>query len=80
MCAKGLDLLAAFNRAAIAYSESVSQMNRRIGISPPWEFESLRLDSEAARRNAELARQALEAHQREHHCIGQYEDVTQWYR
>jgi hypothetical protein len=68
MCEKGLDLLAIYDRAAAAYSGSVSAMNRRIGTSPLWEYEALRLDSELARKNAERAREALEAHEREHHC------------
>ena len=68
MCGKGLALLDAYQRAATAYAESVSEMFTRIGITPRHEYDQLRLASEVARKNSELAREALERHQREHSC------------
>jgi hypothetical protein len=69
-------LLAAWLRAAKMYSNAVADLSQHIGVLPKAEYENLSQAAEKARKRAQKAQAALEAHTHAHGCDGNGEAVA----
>lgn len=67
-CEERSRLLQAYNHATRAFSDRVSALNARIGVTPKHEYDLLERALEDARLKSELARIAYERHVADHGC------------
>ena len=67
-CDEKARLLKKYNEAAQAFANSVTELHRKISITPKAEYDRLRRASDEARLCAERARLALEHHIVAHGC------------
>ena len=67
-CEEGSRLLQAYNDATREFSDRVSALNARIGVTPKHEYDLLERASEDARLKSEQARNAYERHVGDHGC------------
>jgi hypothetical protein len=67
-CEERSRLLQAYNDATREFSDRVSALNARIGVTPKHEYDLLERASEDARLKSEQARIAYERHAADHGC------------
>jgi hypothetical protein len=67
-CEEKSRLLQSYNDATREFSDKVSALNARIGVTPKHEYDLLERASEDARLKSEQARIAYERHVADHGC------------
>jgi hypothetical protein len=67
-CEERSRLLQSYNDATREFSDRVSALNARIGVTPKHEYDLLERASEDARLKSEQARIAYERHVADHGC------------
>jgi hypothetical protein len=67
-CEERSRLLQAYNNATREFSDRVSALNARIGVTPKHEYDLLERAAEDARLRSEQARIAYERHVADHGC------------
>jgi hypothetical protein len=67
-CEERSRLLQAYNDATREFSDRVSALNARIGVTPKHEYDLLERAAEDARLKSEQARIAYERHVTDHGC------------
>ena len=67
-CEEKTGLLAKYQQATKGYSETVTELNRRMGTSSKAEFDGLHRLTHEARENAAKAMRELEQHIVDHGC------------
>jgi hypothetical protein len=67
-CEERSRLLQSYNDASREFSDKVSALNARIGVTPKHEYDLLERASEDARLKSEQARIAYERHVADHGC------------
>jgi hypothetical protein len=67
-CEERSRLLQAYNEATREFSDRVSALNARIGVTPKHEYDLMERASEDARLKSEQARIAYERHVADHGC------------
>jgi len=72
LCIMGCDekaaLMAAYQKAAVVYSEAVADLSRAVGSVLHAEYELIQRKVAAARKLSEKARNRLHDHERQHNC------------
>ena len=67
-CKEKTALLASYQRATREYSDTVTELNRKMGTSSTAEFEKMRRSAEDTRMKAGAALKALDHHIADHEC------------
>lgn len=67
-CIEKERLMRSYQKAAAAYSDAVTLLQQKMGISPREEYDRMNRAADAARLNTEGARLALEQHRADHGC------------
>jgi hypothetical protein len=68
LCEAKTELFLAYQKAAEAYSQAVSELARHTGTVPHIEYERLRKMTDTTRDVCTAARDALDVHTYEHGC------------
>ena len=67
-CTEKERLMRNYQKAAVAYSEAVTLLQQKMGISPREEYDRMNRVADGARLNSEGARLAFEQHRADHGC------------
>jgi hypothetical protein len=67
-CEEKVRLAKIYETATAKFSEAVTQLRHKIGVSPKEEYQRLELAANEARLESEQARLALERHTSAHSC------------